>query len=127
MGKFLLKIMIKRGLLLLCLTFFISPQGLLAQKNFKVILDAGHGDTDPGNLGNKYQEKDIVLKITLAVGKLLEKDRQIDVIYTREDDTFIELDERGKIAHRNKADIFVSIHCDAFDSASPHGLGTCSY
>ena len=115
-----------KTLLVILLLLLFSTQNFkaLAQDNFKVVLDAGHGGTDPGNLGNGYYEKDIVLKIALAVGKLLEKDGDIEVIYTRKDDTFIELHERGTIAQNSKADLFVSIHCDAFQSQSAYGAGT---
>ncbi|PID69860.1 MAG: N-acetylmuramoyl-L-alanine amidase [Flavobacteriales bacterium] len=99
-------------------------QGVTAQDKFKVVIDAGHGGTDPGNLGNGYYEKNIVLKIALEVGKLLERDKDIEVVYTRKDDSFVELHERGKIAQNSKADLFVSIHCDAFGKSSVHGAGT---
>ena len=105
----------------------LNPNTIIAQETFKVVLDAGHGGTDPGNLGSKgsgYLEKDIVLKIALEVGKLLEKDKGIEVIYTRKDDTFIELHERGSIAHKAEANLFVSIHCDSFDKTSVYGAGT---
>ncbi len=117
---------IPKTLLVIFLLLLFSTQisKAWAQHNFKVVLDAGHGGTDPGNLGNGYYEKDIVLKIALAVGKLLEKDGDIEVIYTRKDDTFIELHERGTIAQNSKADLFVSIHCDAFHSQSAYGAGT---
>lgn len=98
-----------------------------AQQAFKVVLDAGHGGTDPGNVGapkNKYLEKDIVLGITLKVGKLLEKEKDVEVIYTRKDDSFIGLKERGELAHKSEANIFVSIHCDAFTSPYAFGAGT---
>ncbi len=83
------------------------------QKPFVVVLDAGHGGRDPGNTGNGFKEKDIVLDVTLQVGKLLEKEPGIKVIYTRKTDVFIELDERGPIANEADADIFVSIHCNS--------------
>ena len=103
----------------------VLPVELHAQQKFKVVLDAGHGGTDPGNTGNGYLEKNIVLKIAKEVGKLLASDRQIEVIYTRKDDTFIELHERGSIAHNAEADLFVSIHCDSFEpNANVHGAGT---
>jgi len=109
---------------LLLLSSFLIPQMSFAQKKFKVVLDAGHGGSDPGNLGNNHQEKDIALKITKQVGAFLTKEPGIEVVYTREDDTFIELHERGRIAHQAKANIFVSIHCDAFTSSSAYGAGT---
>lgn len=114
----------KQYIFFLTLILFLLNFSLYAQQNFKVVLDAGHGGTDPGNTGNGYFEKDIVLNITLEVGKLLEKDKDIDVIYTRDNDTFIELHERGKIAQESKADLFVSIHCDAFGSSNAYGAGT---
>jgi len=129
MIRILLKKITKRKLVILLIVsvFTLHNFTVFAQEKFKVVLDAGHGGTDPGNLGHKnskYQEKDIVLKIALAVGDLLEADKNIEVIYTRNDDTYIELHERGTIAQNSKADLFVSIHCDAFGSSSVHGAGT---
>jgi len=105
----------------------VNTESIIAQEKFKVVLDAGHGGSDPGNLGAKghnYLEKDIVLKIALEIGRLLNKDKSIEVIYTRKDDEFIGLKERGQVAHQIKADIFVSIHCDAFTSKYAYGAGT---
>ena len=126
MINFLVKTMGKKKFVFVFILFFFSLQvfNISAQENFKVVLDAGHGGTDPGNLGNGYYEKDIVLKIAIAVGKLLDKDKDIEVIFTRKDDTFIELHERGTIAQNSKADLFVSIHCDAFGSSVVNGAGT---
>ena len=83
---------------------------------FVVVLDAGHGGKDPGNMGNGYKEKDIALDIILEVGKRLEKFDNIEVIYTRKNDVFVELFERGRIANRAKADLFVSVHCNSHSS-----------
>jgi len=84
---------------------------------FIVVLDAGHGGHDPGKQTKSgLREKDIALKITLEVGRELEKNSDIKVIYTREKDEFIDLEERGAIANRAKADLFVSIHCNAHSS-----------
>lgn len=80
---------------------------------FVVVLDAGHGGKDPGNRGNGFVEKDIVLDVTLQVGKILEKTGGFKVIYTRDKDVFVELYDRGPIANKADADIFVSIHCNA--------------
>jgi len=93
------------------------------QDKFVVVLDAGHGGKDPGNLGNGYREKDIALKTVLAVGKELEKNPNIKVVYTRKTDVFIDLFVRGKIANKEKADLFVSIHCDSHTSQA-YGAGT---
>ncbi|MDE3743539.1 N-acetylmuramoyl-L-alanine amidase [Maribacter polysaccharolyticus] len=90
---------------------------------FVVVLDAGHGGHDPGNLGNGYLEKDIALKIVLNVGKILESNPDIKVIYTRKDDTFVDLFVRGEIANKANADLFVSVHCDSH-SSDAHGAGT---
>lgn len=93
------------------------------RKPFVVVLDAGHGGKDPGNRGNGFYEKDIVLDVTLQIGKLLEAHKDIKVVYTRKTDVFVELNRRGPIANEVDADIFVSIHCDSHNSQA-HGVGT---
>lgn len=90
---------------------------------FIVVLDAGHGGHDPGNLGNGYLEKNIALNIVLKVGAILEKNPNIKVIYTRKDDTFVDLYKRGEIANKANANLFVSVHCDSHTSDA-HGAGT---
>lgn len=101
-----------------CCVILFNINTLLAQKtDFVVVLDAGHGGKDPGKVGYKsMKEKDIALKIVLQVGKLLEKRENIKVIYTRKTDVFIGLKDRGKIANKADADLFVSIHCNAHTS-----------
>ncbi|WP_458309124.1 N-acetylmuramoyl-L-alanine amidase family protein [Croceiramulus getboli] len=108
-----------RGLILISLCFFafakadpVSAQA--GKKPFTVVLDAGHGGKDPGKPSKAgYREKDIALKIVLALGKELEKQDDIKIVYTRKTDTFIDLTERGNIANKAEADLFVSIHCNA--------------
>ena len=95
----------------------------LDTKPFVVVIDAGHGGKDPGNVGNGYIEKNIALNIALAIGSELARDSDIKVVYTRDSDTFVELEERGAIANRNEADLFLSIHCDAHTS-NAYGAGT---
>ena len=90
---------------------------------FTVVLDAGHGGKDPGNRGNGYYEKNIALSIALKVGKELEKLNDIKVIYTRKKDVFVDLFKRAEIANKAKADLFISIHCDAHNS-NAYGAGT---
>lgn len=90
---------------------------------FIVVLDAGHGGHDPGNLGNGYLEKKIALNIVLKVGEILSKNKDIKIIYTRKDDTFIDLYVRGEVANKANADLFVSVHCDSHTSDA-HGAGT---
>lgn len=85
-------------------------------KPFVVVLDAGHGGHDPGNRGNGLYEKDIALDIILKTGQILEKDPTIKVVYTRKTDVFVDLFKRGQIANKAKADLFVSVHCNAHNT-----------
>lgn len=91
---------------------------------FKVALDAGHGDHDFGAVYNGHIEKNINLAIVLKVGKLLEKHNNIDVIYTRKTDVFVDLIERANIANRADANIFVSVHCNANKNTAADGTET---
>ena len=92
-------------------------------KPFTVVLDAGHGGKDPGNRGNNYYEKKIALSIALKTGALLKKEKGVKVVYTRTTDRYITLNGRANIANKAKADLFVSIHCDAHNS-NAYGAGT---
>ncbi len=111
--------------LLLCIlsSFRLIYEAINYQDKFVVVLDAGHGGHDPGNLGNGYLEKNIALNIVLKAGELLEQNPNIKVIYTRKDDTFIDLFVRGEIANKANADLFISVHCDSH-SSDAHGAGT---
>jgi N-acetylmuramoyl-L-alanine amidase len=93
-------------------------------KPFVVVLDAGHGGHDSGNRGNGYLEKKIALNIVLKIGKQLEKIPGLKVIYTRKKDVFVELIQRANIANKADADLFISVHCDAFTSSKAFGAGT---
>lgn len=113
------KMTMKHALILLFLTAFLfNYQSIFAQKKeFIVVLDAGHGGKDPGKVNhNHVKEKDIALKIVLQVGEILEREKNIKVVYTRKTDVFVELMERGRIANKAEADLFVSIHCNAHNS-----------
>ncbi len=93
----------------------------------RVCLDAGHGGHDPGCVYGKLREKDNTLSMTLKLGKLIEENfPSVEVIYTRETDEFIDLRERAAIANRAKADLFISIHCNATDEQSG-AYGTETY
>lgn len=91
---------------------------------FKVALDAGHGAHDFGATYHGHIEKNIALAVVLKVGKILEKNPNIDVIYTRKTDVFIDLVERANIANRADANIFVSIHCNANKNTVADGSET---
>jgi N-acetylmuramoyl-L-alanine amidase len=91
-----------------------------------VVLDAGHGGHDTGAIGrNGTYEKDVVLDIAKKVGGYIEENMPgVKVVYTRDDDTFIDLYERGPIANRAEGDLFVSIHANAARSSQAHGTET---
>ncbi len=90
-----------------------------------VVIDAGHGGKDVGCLGSVGREKDVALSISLKLGDYLKETfPNLNVIYTRKTDVFIELNERAKIANRNKADLFICIHANAGSSSA---FGTETY
>lgn len=95
-----------------------------AQDEFVVVLDAGHGGKDPGRPAKNYSEKDIALSIVLQLGDKLTKEENVKVVYTRDKDVFVDLKERGRIANDADADLFVSIHCNAFHTQA---YGTETY
>ncbi len=103
---------------------FLSFINYSQSGNFKVTLDAGHGAHDFGASYNGHVEKNINLALVLKVGKLLEQNPKIDVIYTRKTDVFIDLVERANIANRANANIFVSIHCNANNNTAADGTET---
>lgn len=107
------------GIILLTLSLLFSSQ-VMAQggKKFTVVLDAGHGGHDSGAVNGKYVEKKIALSVVLKVGKILEEDPSIDVIYTRKTDVFVKLSQRANIANKAHANLFVSVHCNAAKSAA---------
>ncbi|MAW84401.1 MAG: hypothetical protein CL832_08415 [Crocinitomicaceae bacterium] len=91
-----------------------------------VVIDPGHGGKDPGAISpNNNYEKTVVLKVSLLLGDLIKKNfPKVKVIYTRDNDRFIGLAKRAKIANEIGADLFISIHANAIESPSAHGFET---
>lgn len=127
------------GSVLIALLVLLVSQPVQGQKSsneqFTIVLDAGHGGRDSGALGVNNQEKAINLNIVLKIGELIEKNNpDIKVIYTRENDKFVKLEERARIANRSKGHLFISVHCNSLDlknkrrtkasGASTYVLGT---
>lgn len=110
---------IKFGILML---IFLLPWVCMAQKGEKIqtiVIDAGHGGKDPGALGKNSHEADINLAVALKLGDYIKENmRDVKVIYTRDKDKFVELNERANIANRNNADLFISIHCNSTEGTT---------
>lgn len=115
---------LKFGILLVA---FLLPFTLFAQRGEKittVVIDPGHGGKDTGALGAISKEKDLNLTVALLAGDYIKKNLpDVNVIYTRERDVFVGLNERAMIANRNNADVFISIHCNSTDSKSASAVG----
>ncbi len=110
---------------IICIALFLPQQGMSQQKVRKVVIDAGHGGKDPGALGKYSKEKDIALAIALKTGEYIKKNLpDVEIIYTRKTDVFIELHKRAQIANDKEADLFISIHCNANNSSKPYGTET---
>ena len=93
----------------------------------KVVIDAGHGGHDPGALGGFSKEKEITLRIALELGDIIKQCmKDVEVIYTRQTDTFVTLHDRAKIANKNNADVFISVHGNATPQ-DPTTYGTETY
>ncbi len=91
----------------------------------RIVVDAGHGGWDLGTVGRRgLLEKDLVLEIAQRLGKLLQSRLGSEVIYTRQDDNYVPLDDRAGIANQAQADLFVSIHANYSDLPSARGVET---
>ncbi len=97
----------------------------LGLKIGRIVIDPGHGGHDSGTLGpDGIEEKDVVLDVSLRLGKLLKQRLGADVIFTRSDDTFIPLETRTAIANKAQADLFVSVHANSSPDPSARGVET---
>ena len=107
---------------------FLSPvrsSGIKDDKNWVIVIDAGHGGKDPGALGSFSAEKNITLAIALKTGSYIEQNlKNVTVIYTRKTDAFVDLKDRPAIANKNNADLFISIHVNSANVKSVHGAET---
>lgn len=91
----------------------------------KVVIDAGHGGNDPGAVGKKSKEKDITLSLALKLGNYIKANfPEIEIVYTRKTDVFVELYKRAQIANNSKADLFISIHCNSTKGTEAQGTET---
>jgi N-acetylmuramoyl-L-alanine amidase len=97
----------------------------LGLKIGRIVVDAGHGGHDSGTLGpGGIQEKDVVLDVALRLGKLLHQRMGAEVTYTRDDDTFIPLEQRTAIANKAQADLFISVHANSSSDPTARGVET---
>ncbi len=95
------------------------------KKNFKVVIDAGHGGHDPGAVGKNSTEKELVLKMSIKLTDMIQKMYpEIEVIQTRTTDVFIPLFRRIQFANEQNADLFISIHCNYISSPKTRGTET---
>lgn len=111
--------LISLTLIMLALTSFTLSNKPPKYQVKTIVIDPGHGGHDSGCLGSSSKEKHIALAVSLKLGELIEKYfPDIRVIYTRKTDVFVELHERAAIANRNKADLFICIHCNSGPSTA---------
>lgn len=120
-----------RNILLIGLGFIVGINQLSASSNgnknkpMVVIIDPGHGGKDPGAVSKGIQEKDVVLAIGLKLGKYInESFPDVKVIFTRSTDVFVPLIDRSRIANKNKADLFISLHANTCGTPSTGGTET---
>ncbi|MBD0315983.1 MAG: N-acetylmuramoyl-L-alanine amidase [Nitrospiraceae bacterium] len=101
----------------------LQPVAPPAKGYTTIVIDPGHGGKDPGARGLRHtEEKDITLKVGLRLRELLNKQPRVRVLMTREQDVFVELEERAKFANKHEADLFVSIHVNSHPSRAVKGI-----
>lgn len=105
------------------LTLLAACAFAVSSQAFTIVIDAGHGAHDAGAVGSFSKEKNINLRHAILLGDIIkERNPEVKVIYTRDKDVFVELNERARIANRNKADLFVSIHTNSSKNKSANGI-----
>lgn len=105
--------------------FSSHATGPSSRKVQRIVIDAGHGKHDPGTSGKFSKEKNVALKIALELGRIMDENMSdVEVIFTRDDDSFLELHERAGLANEKGADLFISIHCNAFGNHAVYGSET---
>ena len=116
-------------LIIFLFVFVFSGNFIVAQENRTkiktIVIDPGHGGKDSGTMGTKrfkIYEKHVALAVSLKLGKYIsDAFPEVEIIYTRDSDFFLELNERTEIANKANADLFISIHCDGFTNPKPSG------
>ena len=108
--------------------FLLTSSSTLQNSDFKVkkiVIDAGHGGKDPGTHGQFTKEKNITLTVAKKFGSYIKEYLpDVEVIYTRTNDTFVELEDRAAIANKAEADVFISIHANAISKSTIYGTET---
>jgi N-acetylmuramoyl-L-alanine amidase len=118
-------IRIKLLLIAITLLYFSGTPLTIDNKVDVVVIDAGHGGHDPGTSGKSAKEKDVVLKISLKLGKYIEDNMPgVKVLYTRKTDKYVEFQDRADVANKNHADLFISIHANSIVGANAYGTET---
>lgn len=101
---------------------------VISAEKFVVVIDAGHGGKDGGAIRGTYKEKEINLKVALALGKLIEANMSdVKVVYTRKSDVFVDLYKRADIANKAKANLFISIHTNSTAAKTTTASGADTY
>jgi N-acetylmuramoyl-L-alanine amidase len=112
----------------LCLALLFGSTmeaGVYTYQVKRIIIDAGHGGHDTGTIGRLSKEKDVALAISLELGRIINENLpDVEVIYTRKNDRFVDLKERARIANREHADLFISIHCNSAPNRTVYGTET---
>ncbi len=116
----------KRLLFILCMLVSIAAIAGNGVEVKTVVIDAGHGGKDPGTSGpGKTNEKDVSLAVALKLGELIKKNfPEVNIIYTRKTDVFVELHERADMANKAKADLFIAVHCNSNPNQQIYGTST---